>query len=203
MLNFIKLEKKIKNKFSSKLIKLKNQKGWYKNNNGNIYHKSNQFFSIEGVRIKIAKIPPCFWFNIGWSQFLTSLFLALIARETKKKGIEFLLEAKTEPGDGDDIKFCPSYQATISNINKAHGGNKPKLSDIVLNSKGAELIFATSHNEEGGRFWKKTNYNLILLLNKNNNSLIKEKFYSSPSKLKAFLINKKVSPFVKTILFMI
>ena len=36
--------------------------------------------------------------------------LALIARETKK-GIEFLLEAKTEPGDGDDIKFCPSYSS--------------------------------------------------------------------------------------------
>ena len=84
--------------------------------------------------------------------------------------------------------------------------NKPKLSDIVLNSKGAELIFATSHNEEGGRFWKKTNYNLILLLNKNNNSLIKDKnfIWASLSQIKKLsLINNKVSPFVKTILFMI
>ena len=114
--------------------------------------------------------------------------------------MNFYPEAKTEPGDGDDIKFCPSYQATISNINKAHGGNKPKLSDIVLNSKGAELIFATSHNEEGGRFWKKTNYNLILLLNKNNNSLIKDKnfIWASLSQIKKLsLINNKVSPFVK------
>jgi dTDP-4-dehydro-6-deoxy-alpha-D-glucopyranose 2,3-dehydratase len=195
-----------KNKFSSKLINLNNIKDWHADTYGNIHHKSSQFFSIKGVRIKNAQNREV----KSWDQpILTQRHggvLALLARETEKRGIEFLLEAKLEPGDNGDIKFCPSYQATISNINRAHGGNKPKLSDIILNQKGAKLIYATSHNEEGGRFWKKTNFNLLLILDKKNNNKIKDKnfIWASLAQIKKLsLLNNKVSPFVKTILFMI
>ena len=34
-----------------------------------------------------------------------------------------------------DIKLCPSFQATQSNMNKAHGGNLPKFYDIVMKLK--------------------------------------------------------------------
>ena len=95
--------------------------------------------------------------------------LAFLARNTKRYGVQFLLNAKTEPGDNGDIKLSPSFQATQSNINKAHGGCIPKLSNIILNNEGAKLIYATSHNEEGARFWEKTNINLILLLDDSEN----------------------------------
>ena len=55
-----------KNKFSSKLIKLKDVKGWYKNNNGNIYHKSNQFFLLRECGLKMLKIEKL---KIGINQF--------------------------------------------------------------------------------------------------------------------------------------
>ena len=95
----------------------------------------------------------------SWSQpILTQLhggFLAFICRETKQRGIEFLLEAKTEPGDNGDLKICPSFQATQSNLNRAHGGNIPQFKNIVIDLKKSELIYKCNHCEKGLDFGKK------------------------------------------------
>ncbi|NBP74581.1 MAG: hypothetical protein EBU61_00885, partial [Crocinitomicaceae bacterium] len=53
---------------------------------------------------------------------------------------------------------------TQSNMNRAHGGKRPKFYNIVMKLKGAELIYYTIHNEEGARFWKKSNWNVIVKL---------------------------------------
>ena len=49
-------------------------------------------------------------------------------------------------------------------MNRAHGGKRPRFYDIVIKLKGAELIYYTIHNEEGARFWKKSNWNVIVKL---------------------------------------
>jgi len=191
---------------SSKLINFNEVKDWSRDDKGNVHHKSGQFFTLQGVRTKGAINREV----STWDQpILTQKHggvLAFLARETEKNGIQFLLEAKTEPGDDGDVKFCPSYQATQSNINRAHGGKLPDLSNIVLNNEGAKLIYATSHNEEGARFWKKTNFNLILLLDDPENKETKKDNYiwASLTQIKKLsLIDNIVNPFVKTILFMI
>ena len=46
--------------------------------------------------------------------------LAILYRK-RNNIIEFLLYARREPGD-HDLKLCPSFSATQSNLNKAHGG---------------------------------------------------------------------------------
>ena len=77
---------------------------------------------------------------------------------------------------------------------------------MVLEYKGAQLIYATSHNEEGARFWKKTNYNLILMLDDPENKETKKENYiwASLTQIKKLsLIDNIINPFVKTILFMI
>ena len=44
--------------------------------------------------------------------------------------IEFLLNASREPGDGKgELKLCPSFSATQSNINLAHGSYLHTISD--------------------------------------------------------------------------
>ena len=195
-----------KSNISSKLIKLNQVKNWSIDSKGNINHKSKQFFSIKGVRTKGAKNREVNY----WDQpILTQKhggILAFLTRKTKKHGIQFLLKGNTEPGDDGEVKFCPSFQATQSNINRAHGGNLPHLSDIVLKRKGTKLIYATSHNEEGARFWKKINYNLILQIKDPENKETKRNNYiwASLTQIKKLsLINNIVNPFVKTILFMI
>ena len=45
-------------------------------------------------------------------------------------------------------------------MNRAHGGKKTDLSELILNS--SNIIGKTLHFEEGARFWRKPNKNLII-----------------------------------------
>ena len=199
-----KLQKKVKT--TSKIINLNECKSWYFDKNMNLHHQSGQFFKIKAVKTEGA---------IGrevqsWTQpILTQKHggvLAFISRQTKKFGTEFLLDAKIEPGDDSLIKISPSFQATQSNMNRAHGGKRPKFYDIVMQLKGAELIYYTIHNEEGARFWKKSNWNVIVKLKNPYDKRIKGDNYmwASLKQIKKLALeNRCVNPFVKTILFIL
>ena len=116
-----KLQKKIK--VVSKLINLDDCDDWFLDNRRNLYHKSGQFFKVRGVQTTGASNREV----KSWTQpILTQKHggvLAFICRETKKNGVEFLIDAKIEPGDNSQLKISPSFQATQSNMNQAHGGN--------------------------------------------------------------------------------
>ena len=89
-------------------------------------------------------------------------------------------------------------------MNLAHGGKKTDLTNLVLNKKN--IIGKTLHYEEGARFWRKPNKNLLIFLEKKNYNKVKKKNYiwlnlSQIKKLNQ--LNGIINPFVKTILFMI
>lgn len=195
-----------KSKIKTRLINLNECKDWYLDKNNNLHHKSGQFFKVQGVKISGASSREV----KSWTQpILTQKhggILAFICRVTKKNGVQFLLEGKTEPGDNSDVKIASCFQATQSNMNRAHGGKRPKFYDIVVNLKGAKLIYCAAHNEEGARFWKKSNLNVIVQLKNPNDKRIKGpnyKWASFTQIKKLSLKNNIVNPFVKTILFMI
>ena len=185
-------------------IPISKLKNWDISPNGNIYHKSKQFFSLEGVRVKNASNREV----KNWDQPL--LFqkhggiLAILVRE-RNNIIEFLLNARREPGDGkSELKLCPTFSATQSNINRAHGGKKTQLSDLVLNNKN--IIAKTIHYEEGARFWKKPNQNWLLYIDKKQQKKIvgKNFIWLNLSQIKKLNLKKGIiNPFVKTILFII
>ena len=143
-------------KIETKLINLEDCKDWSLDKNKNLYHKSGQFFKVQGVKVSGANYREV----VSWSQPILNQkhggILAFICRITDRYGVQFLIEAKTEPGDNSDIKIASSFQATQSNINRAHGGKRPKFYDIVVKLKGAKLIYCAAHNEEGARFWRKS-----------------------------------------------
>ena len=205
ILSWIKARQK-KIKSTSKIINLNKCEGWYFDKNSNLHHKSGQFFKIKGVETKGAMGREV----KSWTQpILTQKHggvLAFISRQSKKYGTQFLIDAKIEPGDDSMIKISPSFQATQSNMNQAHGGKKPNFYDIVIQQKSAELIYYTIHNEEGARFWKKSNWNVIVNLKNPNDKRIKGsnyKWVSFKQIKKLSLINSYVNPFVKTILFIL
>ena len=199
-----KLQKKVKT--TSKIINLNECKSWYFDKNMNLNHQSGQFFKIKAVKTEGA---------IGrevqsWTQpILTQKHggvLAFISRQTNEFGTEFLLDAKIEPGDDSLIKISPSFQATQSNMNRAHGGKRPRFYDIVMKLKEAELIYYTIHNEEGARFWKKSNWNVIVKLkNPYDRRIVGDNYmWASLKQIKKLaLVNRCVNPFVKTILFIL
>ncbi len=190
----------------SKIINLNQCDGWFLDKNSNLYHKSGQFFKVKGVKTSGANHREV----SSWTQpILTQKHggvLAFISRQTKTFGTQFLIEAKLEPGDDSILKISPSFQATQSNMNRAHGGKLPKFFDIVMKRKGAELVYCTTHNEEGARFWKKSNWNVIVKLKNPYDLRVKGKNYmwvSLKQIKKLGLKNNYINPFVKTILFML
>ena len=199
-------ERQKKVKTVSKLINLNQCSDWYLDKNNNLYHKSQQFFKVKGVETKGAAGREV----KSWTQpILTQKHggvLAFICRQTKKYGTQFLIDVRIEPGDDSILKISPSFQATQSNMNRAHGGKRPKFYDIIIENKGAELIYYTIHNEEGARFWKKSNWNVIVKLKNPYDKRIKGENYrwvSFKQIKKLALKNRYVNPFVKTILFIL
>jgi oxidase EvaA len=205
ILNWVKTRQK-KIKTISKIINLNKCKGWHLDKKNNLYHESRQFFKVKGVETKGA-----FGREVNsWTQpILTQKHggvLAFISRQTSKFGTQFLIDAKIEPGDDSIIKISPSFQATQSNMNRAHGGKRPNFYDIVMQNKGAELIYYTIHNEEGARFWRKSNWNVIVRLKNPFDKRVNGsnyKWVSLKQLKKLALRNRCVNPFVKTILFML
>ncbi len=187
----------------SRLCSISELKDW-KLEKGRIYHKSNQFFSVVGVKTKNAKREVSNWDQLIFNQPHGGV-LAFLVRETKKYGIEFLLNLRSEPGD-KNIKFCPTFSATKSNMNRAHGGKRTELYEIIIMNKGGKIIAKSAHNEEGARFWRKRNENwLVYLKNPNNKLTKKENFvWANIWQIKKLCLEEcLINPYVKTILFMI
>jgi oxidase EvaA len=203
--NILSWRKKLlkQSKIKAKLININKCKDWYFDKYGNLNHTSGQFFTVTVTGAKNREV-------VSWTQPILNQkhggVLAFICRFTKENGVEFLIDAKTEAGDAGDIKISPSFQATQSNMNRAHGGKLPKFYDIVVKLKGAKLIYSAAHNEEGARFWKKSNLNVIVKINNPYDKRIYGQNYKwvSLSQIKKLsLKNNILNPFVKTILFMI
>jgi len=187
----------------SKICSIKDLVDW-KIDKDKIYHKSNQFFSVEGVKIKNAQREVKEWDQLIFNQQHGGV-LAFVVRETKKYGIEFLLCLRSEPGD-ENIKFCPSFSATKSNMNRAHGGKRTDLYEIIINKKGSKIIAKSAHNEEGARFWRKRNENWLVMLKDPHNKLTKKEnfVWANIWQIKRLCLEEcLINPYVKTILFMI
>lgn len=188
--------------FSSNLIPLKDARDWAMDADGNIGHKSGQFFTIKAARTEAGSLREV----RGWDQPIYTQVeggvLAMVARETQAAGVQFLLQAKAEPGNIGTLQLVPSLQCTWSNMNRAHKGANPPLTELLGAAAGVRFVYRAMHNEEGGRFWQKSNENVILFLD--DESLITTDLtmfqWASLSQIKALaLVDNVLSPFVKTI----
>lgn len=188
--------------FKSELIPLGEVRGWSADEGGNVRHASGQFFGVEGVRTEAGALREV----KGWDQPIYTQpeggVLAMVARETPEDGVEFLLQAKAEPGNIGTLQLVPSVQCTWSNIRRVHQGSNPPMAELLQAEKGVRWVYRAQHNEEGGRFWQKSNDNAVLFLD--DPSLITTSLtmfrWASLSQIKALaLIDNVLSPFVKTI----
>jgi oxidase EvaA len=189
--------------FKADLIGLDEVRGWSRDEHGNVRHKSGQFFGVEGVRIESGALREV----ASWDQPIYTQpeggVLGLIARESAGKGVQFLLYAKAEPGNIGVLQLCPSVQSTWSNIRRAHGGKLSPMLEVLTAETGIRIVYRAEHNEEGGRFWRKSNENVVVFLD--DESVIKTDMtmfcWTSLTQIKELaLIDNVLSPFVKTIL---
>ena len=132
----------------------------YDDYTGSIRHDSNKFFSIDGIRVNTN------WGEVNqWEQPIINQpeigYLGIIAKEFN--GIlHFLMQAKIEPGNVNYVQLSPTLQATKSNYTQVHKGKKPKYLEYFRNAKPKQIILDQLQSEQGARFLKKRNRNIII-----------------------------------------
>jgi len=189
--------------FAAELIPLREVANWRQDDGGNIYNVTGQFFRVEGVRVRSA---PGLREISGWDQpILTQTeggVLALLCRETSA-GIEFLLQAKADPGNVGYLQFCPTIQSTWENIRGLQGARRAPFAECLDPSENIRLIYRSKHNEEGSRFWQKSNENMILFVEDASRLAINEQTYrwASLTQIKEMsLLDNVVGPYVRTVI---
>lgn len=127
---------------------------------GNIRHKSGKFFSIEGVRVQT---------NAGlvarWEQpIINQPEIGILGILTKKINgvLHLLMQAKIEPGNINTVQLSPTLQATRSNYMRVHQGKTPLFLEYFNGEKRVEVLLDQLQSEQGARFLRKRNRNIIV-----------------------------------------
>ena len=143
------------------LIDFKEMKDWiFNKDNGYLMHKSGSFFSIQGINVKTnwGSIPE-------WEQPIINQpeigYLGIITKEFEGT-LYFLLQAKIEPGNINLVQLSPTLQATKSNYELKHHGKKPLYLNYFQNAKNEQILLNQLQSEQGARFLKKRNRNIII-----------------------------------------
>jgi oxidase EvaA len=190
-------------RFKSELIGLDQVRDWSRDEHGNVRHKSDQFFGIEGARVEGGEVREV----TSWDQpIMTQLnggLLGILAREIPEKGVEFLLQAIAECGNIDVLQLGPSIQSTWSNIGREHAGKRLPMIEVLAAETGVRIVYRANHTEEGSRFWKRSNQNVVAFIDDERviETNLKIYYWASLSQIKELaLIDNVLNPFVKTIL---
>ena len=184
LIDWLKNQKKI-NKIKIKKKKIVSLKDWiFKKNT--IFHKSKNFFSIK----------PFLFQQKSKKRFQPLIvqrehgILGIIKQ--KKAGKDYyLLQSKIEPGNINGIQISPTIQATKSNYLRKHGGKKTLFLDYFLKKqKKLNIISKIKLSEQGSRFLKKKNWNILLETNKLTIPFKKNYCWLTKENIK-YLINKR------------
>jgi oxidase EvaA len=148
-------------------IPLESLKQWNFLNQKKIAHNSGKFFSIEGIKVKTN------WGIITqWEQPIINQpeigFLGIIVKKIDNV-YHFLMQAKIEPGNLNIVQLSPTLQATRSNYTKVHQGTTPKYLEYFNGQKDVTVLLDQLQSEQGARFLRKRNRNIIVAVAENEN----------------------------------
>jgi NDP-hexose 2,3-dehydratase. len=134
--------------------------GWYVATDGSLHHNSGRFFSIEGVRVQTDYPHP-----MEWTQPIINQpeigYLGILTKEIDGM-LYLLMQAKIEPGNVNHVQISPTLQATKSNYTQVHGGRKAAYLEYFQNAKPHQIILDQLQSEQGARFLRKRNRNIII-----------------------------------------
>jgi len=148
-------------KFQIDQIPFEKLKDWsFEPSTGNLVHASGKFFTIEGIWVEA---------NVGrvsqWSQPIINQpeigILGILAKNFD--GIlYFLMQAKMEPGNIHLVQLAPTLQATRSNYTHVHRGGTPPYLEYFLDKSDSTVLVDSLQSEQGARFLRKRNRNIII-----------------------------------------
>ena len=130
---------------------------------GRLEERSGSFFSITGFRVS-SNVPGL----VGLSQVIILQpevgLQGFIARPRDGQH-DWLVQAKTEPGNLLRVQLAPTVQATVSNYMRRHGGRATVYLEHFLDPEGRGRVVADSlQSEQGSRFVAKYNRNMTVVV---------------------------------------
>lgn len=136
-------------------------RGWQIDNDGSLRHETGKFFSIQGIHVTQDDHGVI----REWDQPIINQpevgFLGILTKELNGT-LYFLMQAKIEPGNVNCVQISPTLQATKSNYTQQHKGKKPAYLDYFMNAKPSQIILDQLQSEQGARFMRKRNRNIII-----------------------------------------
>ena len=154
-------ELKSRYELEAKLIPLNQVKDWLVDSD-KIYHKENKYFKVIAVDATIQNREIA-----NWTQpLIESVQEGIIAFIIKKINnvYHFLVQAKLEAGNFDIVELAPTVQCLTGNYRKGHNEYEVPFLDYATDSESMNAVirFDSFQSEEGGRFFKEQNRNMII-----------------------------------------
>ena len=150
---------KSKYELNVRSIPLNSVKDWVYD--GEMYkHKDKKYFSVIGVKVQIGNREV-----INWNQPMIKPaqegVIAFIVKEIS--GVyHFLVQAKLEAGNLDILELAPTVQCLTGNYRKGYNEYSVSFIDDVLSASKEQIWYSAHQSEEGGRFYKEQNQNMII-----------------------------------------
>lgn len=138
-------------------------RGWRREaDTGNLRHDSGGFFAIEGIRVRTnwGRVP--YWEQPIINQAEVGL-LGFVAKRIRGL-LHLLVQAKIEPGNLHAVQLSPTLQATRSNYGRRHQGGTPRYLAYFTGEKPVRWLLDQLQSEQGARFLRKRNRNIIVEL---------------------------------------
>ena len=141
-------------------IPFEKMKMWHSESDGSIRHDSGRFFSIVGIDVRTDIDSMQHWRQPIILQPEVG-YLGILTKEID--GVLYcLMQAKIEPGNVNCVQISPTLQATKSNYSCVHSGKAPNYLGYFVNAKPENIILDQLQSEQGARFMRKRNRNIII-----------------------------------------
>ncbi len=140
-------------------IPLKLVKHWYRTD-FEINHDDGKYFSVIAVSVEAdnREVPR-------WTQPLIKPkqegIVACLVKNIKGV-LHFLVQAKVEPGNFDVVEMAPTVQCITGSYKHANPEDRPPMLEYVLNIPSENVRFTSMQSEEGGRFFREQNRNMLI-----------------------------------------
>ena len=161
-----------KTNVSIKIINIEKLTNWnFKTDS--LSHSTGHFFSILPIDVKTNSRKVSNWQQpiINQPEFG---YLGFICKEINGV-LHFLIQAKIEPGNINKVQLSPTLQATKSNYTRMHKGNSPNYLNYFRDNSN-NVIYDQLQSEQGARFLKKRNRNIIIEIDINENIKVLDEF---------------------------
>ena len=143
-------------------IALNKLKDW-RFHGGRLVHKDDKYFSIIGVRAEINGREVESWDQPMIKPSQEGIIGFLIKRINGQK--HFLVQAKVEVGNFDTVELAPTVQCLTGNYRTSQSEYKVPFIEYFINCHSdCSVYYDTMQSEEGGRFYREENRNVIVEL---------------------------------------